>query len=166
MYVSSLRGQKKASDLLQLELHLWATMWMLGTEPQSFVGTVSTFTCWAISLATHFLVLKKKLHWIFTICFLCNDFSFGTHEIGLKSTAPFPFMEGWDHFLDGTDGCLGNGLLPSLSRTVGTCVIWAGPIRRTVLAPVIPTLIVPGTFGACEVPVTLWLVPEFPSPVM
>lgn len=47
--VCALRGQKRASD--PLELVVSSLMWVLGTELGSSVGAVSALSCGAISLA-------------------------------------------------------------------------------------------------------------------
>lgn len=52
------KGQKKVSAPLELELQLWATMWMLGIKPQSSARAVSSLNWWAISPAP--LPFKKK----------------------------------------------------------------------------------------------------------
>ena len=52
MYVPGIyRDPKRVLDPLELELQLWASMRMLGTEPGSSAGAAIALNCWAISAA-------------------------------------------------------------------------------------------------------------------
>lgn len=45
--------QKRESDSLELELSLWAIMWVLGTDPVPSGWDANALNCWSVSSAPH-----------------------------------------------------------------------------------------------------------------
>lgn len=77
--VPSAARREWASELLELELQLWATIWILGFKPGSSRRAVSSLNCWAILPALRQTLLSLALSHILAPSLVCLCFSLNLH---------------------------------------------------------------------------------------